>query len=97
MTNKLMLSDNHVKARPGAVFHTDVAVMNVQSVGGASYFVIFIDGASGLERAFPMKKKVEPAELLRRQASWVKGQSGFMVKEIVLDDGGRISQGIEGS
>lgn len=61
-----------VKSIPGAVKHSNVAVMNVSSTGGARNFVTFIDETPGQVRAFHMRLKDEAATLLKRQVMWVK-------------------------
>lgn len=47
MTNKPMGSPTRLETRPGAVLHTDVAEMDISSVGGGKYFITFIVEESG--------------------------------------------------
>lgn len=69
MTDTPMPSTTHEEVRPGEVIHTDVAAMNVPSIGGARYFVSFIDEVSGHVKALPMNSKGQASELLKRQVS----------------------------
>lgn len=86
LTNTAMPQRTHVEAIPGAVIYADVAHMNASSIGGARYFVNFIDEACCRVRTFHLKSKSEAAELLECQVSWIERRSGCMVKRIVLDD-----------
>lgn len=53
MTNTPMQSRNHhVQVRPRAFVANDGTVMNVRSIGGANYFVTFINEVSGHVRDF---------------------------------------------
>lgn len=72
VTNTPMLLRTRVEVRPGAMIDTDVAVINVQSIGGARYFFSLINEASVQVSASDMKSKVEAAELLKRQFSWIE-------------------------
>lgn len=66
--------------------HTDVAVMNVSSMGGAINLVAIINKALRQVRASHMNSNRDAAKVLILQAHWVEGQSGCMVEKIVLDD-----------
>lgn len=80
MINTPMPYWSHVKV----VIHTDVAFMNVPSIGGGRYFATFIDEARH-GREFHMKSEDEAAERLKRQAGWIEGQSRSLVNKILLD------------
>lgn len=49
MTNTPIKSGTILKSRPGAVMHTYIVEMNVESDGAARYLVKFIDEASGYQ------------------------------------------------
>lgn len=68
-------SRTHVEVIPRVVIHTDIAVVNVLSIGAAWYVVSFTNGASDLVRALLKKLKGKPAELLKCHVSWVGRQS----------------------
>lgn len=76
MTKTPALLRTHVETIPGEVIDTDVAAMNVQFMGGARYFVTFIDEASGHVRTLHMKAEGKEAELLKCQISCVGRLSG---------------------
>lgn len=82
--NRYMLSRTHVKVRPGAVMHTDIAELNVLSIYVARYFFSLIDEVSGPVRDFYRSSKAKAAELQNRQAFWVEQESGSVVKNTVL-------------
>lgn len=59
MTNATMKSRTNLSTTPGASIHTDVAHMNIQSLGGARYFVTFTDEMTGHISTVPIKQKNE--------------------------------------
>lgn len=87
MTITPMPSKIHVKPSIGAVIHTNVMVMSVPSISGASYFVTLIDKSSRQVRAFHMKFKPKAAALLKCQVCCFERQFGCTVKETVLNGG----------
>lgn len=72
MTTTILRSRASLESLPGAVVHTEVAEINDPLVGGAKYFVTFIDDASGHIRACHMMIKAEAVELLKQLVCWVK-------------------------
>lgn len=85
MTNTTIKYRTILETQPGPVGHTDLAGMNVTSVGGATYFETFIDEPSGHLGAHHMKTKREAADLLERHIRWAKRQTDCMVKKIVFN------------
>lgn len=68
--------------RSRAVLHINVAEMNVSSVGGAKYFVIFIENASGHISTYHLRMKEEAVKFLKR---CLEHQADCRVKEIVFN------------
>lgn len=64
MTNTPMPLRTHVEVGAKAVIHTDVAYMNVLSIGGTRHSIDFIDKVSGHMRTLNMKSKGKAAELV---------------------------------
>lgn len=62
----------HPEFRLGALVHTDGAVMNAPSIGGARCFGIFIDEASRHDRPFHINTKGKTAELVKLQVYWLE-------------------------
>ena len=61
-----MKPKTYVTDAPGTIVHSDVAAMNVLSLGSAKYFVTFIDEASGPVRVMHLKSKGEAGYHLRK-------------------------------
>lgn len=59
--------------------------MNVPWLGGARYFVAFINEASCHDQAFHMKRKSQAAQPLRSHAPLVERQTEVSVKKVVPD------------
>lgn len=97
MTNRPMCSPSIFEGRSSAVCHTDVVEMNVPSVGEDSYFVTFIDVASGYVSASHLETEGEAAEFLKRTVRRFKRQTGCVVKNILLDRGKEICQKRKGA
>lgn len=93
MRNTPIKSRNILETRPGAVVHSDVAEMNDSSVGGARYFITFIDEASEHQGAGHMKTICEAAELLKLYILRLERQTDPVVKNIVLDGGKEYMKG----
>lgn len=74
MTNTQMKSRRFVEMRYEAVVHTDDAEMIEYSLGGAKYYLTFVDEASGFSRARRMTKG-ETAELLKEHVTWIERQT----------------------
>ena len=87
MTNGPMKSKSYVTDVPGTIVHSDVAEMNLMSLGSAKYFVTFVDEASGHVRVMHLKSKGDAGYHLRKYVKWVERQTGNRVKKIVIDGG----------
>ena len=62
--------------------------MRTQSLGGASYFVTFIDDATRKVWAYAMKSKDETFSCFKKFVSIVETQSGKKLKALRSDNGG---------
>ena len=62
--------------------------MPTQSLGGASYFVTFINGATRKVWAFAMKSKDETFKCFKEFVSLMETQSGKKLKALRSDNGG---------
>ncbi len=60
MANGPMISKSSLSRFAREVVHTDVCTMKSLSIGGAKYFVTFIDEASGHLSASPLKLRATP-------------------------------------
>lgn len=87
MNNTPMRSQTTPETRPCAVLHPDLAEMNVSSVGGAEYFVNFIQDVFGHVSACHMKTKCQVTELLKQLVRWVERQMDCRVKKIATHGG----------
>ncbi len=87
ITNGPMKSSTIVKSVSGTEIHTDVAEMNVMSLGSTKYFVFFIEEASGLVYAADLEPKDDAASQLVKYVKWVERQTSNRVKRIALDGG----------
>lgn len=67
--------------------HTDIAVVNVPSNGGAVYAVIFVDDYSRKTYIYPMKRKSETFEKFKEFHSYAELQTGRKLKCIRSDNG----------
>lgn len=73
---------------PGELIHADVCgPMEVESLGGARYFVVFRDDFSRIRKVFILRKKSEVSDKLNEFLAMVK-TAGHTVKEF-LSDGGK--------
>ena len=69
--------------------HFDVfGSVNVKSLGGASYFVTFIDDASRKFWAYPMKGKYEVFEIFQKFHVGVERETNKLLKCLRTDNGG---------
>lgn len=72
----------------GDMVHTDVCgKMEVQSVGGAKYFLLFKDDYSGYRTVFFMKEKSEVADHLKFFVKNIKKENGVEIKVLRSDNG----------
>ena len=77
------------KSEPLALVHSDVCgPMPTLSMGGASYFVTFIDDFSRKVWAYPLKRKDEVFSVFQRFVTLVETQTGKKVKCLRSDNGG---------
>ena len=75
--------------RPLELVHSDVCgPMPTRSLGGASYFVTFIDDATRKVWVFAMKSKDETFSCFQKFLSSVETRSGKKLKALRSDDGG---------
>jgi len=89
MVNPSVLSRTNLSKVPGASIHTDVAHLNVPSLGGAKYFVTFLDEATGHILARPIKRKNEAATELQKYVAWIERQTQGRVLKITMDGASR--------
>ena len=69
--------------------HSDVfGPVNIKSLGGASYFVTFIDDASRKVWAYPMKNKSEEFGIFQKFHVTVERESNKLLKCLRTDNGG---------
>lgn len=74
-----------IEAITGSVGYTDVAYMNLKSLGGPKYFVTFIDVATVYVRVAHLHKKGEAEIHFQEHMRWAERQTAKPVKRIVLD------------
>lgn len=84
MTNTAMNALTNVTDIPGAVIHADVTQINVTSIGGARYFVTFIDDATGHITVNPIRKKNQASTSLINHVACVERQTGNKVKKVAM-------------
>ena len=71
------------------LIHTDVCgPINIQAIGGFSYFITFTDDHSRYGHVFLMKHKSEAFEKFKEFRSEVEKQSGKSIKILRSDRGG---------
>ena len=71
------------------LIHSDVfGPVNIKSLGGASYFVTFIDDASRKVWAYPMKSKSEVFEIFQKFHVAVERETNKLLKCLRTDNGG---------
>ncbi|GKA31351.1 gag-pol polyprotein [Tanacetum coccineum] len=68
--------------------HSDVWQKPVLSLGGAKYFVSFIDDYSRRCWVYPIKKKSNVFEVFKVYKAWVKLDSGKKIKCLRTENGG---------
>lgn len=85
MTNKPRNPRTVLKACRGAVGRTDVAEMNVTSVGRSKHIVKSIDEAFGQLGACHIKTKGKTDELLKQHIRCIEWQTDRTIGKIVLD------------
>ena len=69
--------------------HTDVCMMDSKSLGGASYFVTFIDDHSRKVWAFPLKSKDQVFGVFKHFHASVEREKGRKLKCVRSDNGGK--------
>ena len=62
--------------------------INIKSLGGASYFVTFIDDASKKVWAYPMKSKSEVFRIFQKFHVVVERETNKLLKYLRTDNGG---------
>ncbi|CAG7731317.1 unnamed protein product, partial [Allacma fusca] len=73
---------------PGEIIHADLAgPMNTPSLGGAKYFLLLKDQASGFRLASFLKFKNETAKAVQDFVNFLETQTGNKVKEFWTDNG----------
>ncbi len=68
--------------------HTDVCSMGETSLGGARYFVTFIDDHSRKVWAFAIRTKDQVANVFRTWHATVERETGRRLKTVRSDNGG---------
>ena len=69
--------------------HSDVCgPMPVKSLGGASYFVTFIDDSTRKVWVYPLRHKDEVFSTFQKFLDFVENQSGKKLKSLRIDNGG---------
>ena len=80
---------NQKRCEPLELVHSDVCgPMPMVSLGGASYFVTFIDDFSCKVWAYPLKCKDEVLSVFKRFVTLVETETGKRVKCLHFDNGG---------
>lgn len=81
-------SVEYKKCHVGERFHSDVCgPMSVESLGGARYFVVFIDDASGYKHVYFVRSKDQVAEKYQEFATLVKNKFDRAMKILRSDNG----------
>ena len=68
--------------------HADLVEMPVRSLGGADYFVLFTDDASGFHSAYPLRRKSDTFKAFSDFKSWAENQTGRRIRQFQDDKGG---------
>ena len=77
------------KSEPLALVHSDeCGPMSTLSMGGATYFVTFMDGFSWKVWVYPLKRKDEVLSIFQHFVTLVETQTGKKVKCLCSDNGG---------
>ena len=79
-----------VAAQSLDLVHVDLGEMNVTSIGGAKYFLIFKDDYSHFRTVYYLKSKDEAPDKLKIFLTQVENQFGRKVKELSSDHGTEI-------
>ncbi|KAE8734764.1 hypothetical protein F3Y22_tig00000715pilonHSYRG00142 [Hibiscus syriacus] len=74
--------------------HSDVWQAPVTSLGGAKYFVSFIDDYSRRCWVYPIKKKSDVFSTLKNFKAWVELDSGNKIKCFRIDNGGEYTKAV---
>ncbi|KAK9870289.1 hypothetical protein WA026_006376 [Henosepilachna vigintioctopunctata] len=80
-------------SKPLDLIHVDLCEMNILSLGGAKYFLLFKDDFSHFRTVYFLKNKSEAAEKLKAYIKLVKNQFGKNVKTLRSDNGTEIKNG----
>ena len=75
-------------SEPGVFIHMDVAGPISTSIGGYSYFCVFVDDCSGLGRVYCLKHKSGQEEAFKLFKAWCETQTGRKIKKVRSDRGG---------
>ena len=77
--------------------HSDVCgKMDAKSLGGAEYFLTFMDDFSGYSWVYPIKKKSDVFAAFKRWRAEAENQSGLKLKILRTDNGGESGLHTEG-
>ena len=79
------------KNEPLLLVHTDVCSMTERSLGGANYFVSFIDDYSRKLWAYPIARKDQVLEKFKEFQAVVERETGKKLKVVRSDNGGEYS------
>ena len=88
--HKLVLRRKEFRSQSrGEVIHSDVSGrMAVKSLGGAEYYVTFIDEYSGYITVFPISRKSDVLDKLRLFRPWFERKYDCKIKTLQCDGGG---------
>ena len=90
-------SESHRAAEPLDLVHSDVCgKMNARSLGGAEYFLTFIDDRTHYTWVYVLKHKDEVFDCFLRWKALVEKSSGRKLKAIRTDNGGEYTSTIFG-
>ena len=70
------------------LIHSDIGCINIDSVGGSKYYVIFIDDYSRFTTVYFLKKKSELLQKFKEFVAAVENHTGKRIKIIRTDNGG---------
>jgi len=84
----------HRSTEPLELIHSDVAgPMAIPSLGGAKYYVLFIDDFSRYTEIYTIKQKFEVIDCFRQFKAQVENQQGRKIKRFRSDGGGEYTSG----
>ena len=74
--------------KPGEFVHADLSgKMRISSIGGAKYFLLFKDDATGFRMVQFLKRKLEVPEVIKQVIAFLETQTGTKVRIFKSDNG----------